>query len=92
MVGLILKVLFFCALIVFALAALLNFTDAATWGTMSWSAPDVAPCHRIVEERDTNQTPEIVQVRWIWSIKEYGWGCYIEWDDFEVETITPMPE
>ncbi|MEX2395347.1 MAG: hypothetical protein WD826_12810 [Actinomycetota bacterium] len=100
MIGLILKVLFFFALFIFGIAALLNFTDTMTWGTMSLSAPDVEPCRRVINERQeaarisggSVREPELLQVRWIWSIAEYGWGCYIEWDDFEVETITPMPE
>jgi hypothetical protein len=99
-VGLIFKVLFFFALFIFGVAALLNFTDTVTWGTMSLAAPDVAPCQRVINERQeaaraagkSAREPEILQVRWVWSQYEYGWGCYIEWDDFEVETITPMPE
>jgi hypothetical protein len=90
--GLIFKVLLFFAIIIFGLAALLNFTDTMTWGTMSLSTPDVAACQRFLDARGDTRRPELMQVRWIWSAKEYGWGCAYEWDDFEVETVTPMPE
>ena len=92
MIGLIAKIGgFFVALIAVALIVL-NITNVWNPGTLSWSAPDVAPCHRWVEANRPGRDPQLVQVRWVWTGQNYGWGCYVEFGDFEVETVTPMPK
>lgn len=92
MIGLILKVLSFFFVLLLGFAALLNFTDTMTWGTVSLTTPKVDACQRFLDARGEKRTPELMQVRWIWTLEEYGWGCYFEWGDFNIETVTPMPE
>ncbi len=93
MVGLIFKLGFFFLGIIFAILVVLNMTNVWNPGTVSVTAPDVAPCHRYIETYYKDKsTPELVQVRWIMTMQNYGWGCYIEFGDFDVITVSPMPK
>jgi hypothetical protein len=92
MVGLIFKIGLFFAIVIAILLFVLNITNVWNPGTISVTAPDVAPCHRWIETYHKGRDPQIVQVRWIMTMKDYGWGCYIEFGDFDVETVSPMPK
>ncbi len=89
MLGIIAKVLLFLALVAGGIAFALNATDAATWGTISFSQPDRAPCRAYADRLKSK--PVLVEVRWIWSARAYGWGCYLEFSDDSKGTVTPMP-
>ena len=93
MVGLIFKIgMFFVGLIAIGLV-ILNMTNVWNPGTIAITAPDVEACHRYIQTHYKEKaTPELVQVRWIMTMQNYGWGCYIEFGDFDVVTISPMPK
>jgi hypothetical protein len=92
MVGLIVKILgFFASLIVVGLL-ILNITNVWNPGTLSFTAPDVEPCKRWLEQHHPNRSVELTEVRFIFTAKDYGWGCYFEFGDFDVETVSPMPK
>jgi hypothetical protein len=89
MVGLISKLLAMCLLVVAGILAALNYTGAATWGTLRLTAPDRAPCDRLAETFEN--PPVLTEVRWAWVQKDYGWGCYFEFGDDSKANITPFP-
>jgi hypothetical protein len=92
MVGLIVKILgFFAGLIVIALL-ILNITNLWNPGTLSITAPDKEPCVRYAATHHKDRTIELLVVRFVFTEQNYGWGCYFEFGDFDVETVTPMPK
>lgn len=92
MIGLIFKVFAFFGILIAAALIALNITNVWNPGTISLTTPDVEPCRRWLEANHRGRTTELVQVRWIWTTQNYGWGCYVEFSDFDVITVTPMPE
>jgi hypothetical protein len=92
MVGLILKLIaFFAAVVLIALVAL-NATNVWNPGTLSLSAPDKGACERYAQATFPKREIQLLEVRWIVTAQNYGWGCYFEFGDFDVLTVTPMPE
>jgi hypothetical protein len=90
MIGLLLKLwLFIFGLVLIALV-ILNLTGVFKPGTISLHKPDAAPCQRLAAA-DKNH-PRVVEVRWLWNAKSYGWGCYFEYDISDSRSITPMPK
>ncbi|MEX0875007.1 MAG: hypothetical protein WD646_06970 [Actinomycetota bacterium] len=92
MVGLILKVFFFISVLVVGTLVALNATNVWNPGTLRLTAPSVDACHRWAEINRPNDPTELVEVRWIWTSQNYGWGCHFEFGDFDVLTVTPMPK
>lgn len=92
MIGLILKVFLTIGVLIAGALLALNVTNVWDPGTLSVTAPSVDRCHRWLAANHPNRPTELVQVRWVWTAKDYGWGCYIEFGDFDVLTVTPMPE
>jgi len=90
MVGLIVKVWVFILAFMLIVLVVLNLTGVFKRGTISFSKPSDAPCRRIAAA-DPNR-PHIVEVRWLWNPKAYGWGCYFEYDISNSKTIAPMPK
>ena len=90
MIGLIVKLWLGIAVLLFAVLVVLNLTGVFKPGTISLSKPDVAPCQRIVAGE--SRKPHVVEVRWLWEPKAYGWGCYFEYDISDTRTVTPMPK
>lgn len=91
MVGLIFKILgFFAGLILIGLV-ILNVTNTWNPGTLSVTAPDKEPCERYAAAYFPKRDIQLLQVRWVMTMKDYGWGCYYEFGNFEVITVTPMP-
>jgi hypothetical protein len=90
-IGLIAKVLLFFAILITAALVILDLTGVAEHGTISLSQPSVEPCRRAVAALQPPQHPVLVQVRWIWEPKGYGWGCFWENEDATRHTIVPMP-
>jgi hypothetical protein len=91
MIGLILKIFFAIGVLIAGTLVALNVTNVWDPGTLSLTAPDDQACHRWLASNHPNRTTELVQVRWIWTAQNYGWGCYIEFGNFDVLTVTPMP-
>ena len=79
MLGLIAKVLGFCLLVLAAIIIALNYSGAATWGTVKLTAPAREPCDRLATT--FKNKPVLTEVRWSWVQKEYGWACYFEFGD-----------
>jgi hypothetical protein len=92
LIGLIAKIGLFFAAIIVALLVVLNMTNVWNPGTLRWTAPSVEPCRRYVAATFPRSEPQIVEVRWIWSAKNYGWGCHFEFGNLDVRTVSPMPE
>lgn len=92
MLGLIFKIGgFFTALILGALI-ILNITNAWNPGTLRLTAPGREPCVRYAVQHFEGRKPRLTEVRWIFTAQDYGWGCSFEFGDFDVRTVTPMPE
>ena len=92
MIGLIFKILgFFAALIVGALIVL-NITNVWNPGTLSLTAPDREACARYAAATFPKREIQLMEVRWIVTAQNYGWGCYYEFGNFDVRTVTPMPK
>jgi len=81
--------LFIFGLLVVVLV-ILNLTNVVKPGTLSFRQPNAAPCQKIAASDPRH--PHIVEVRWIWAPKSYGWGCYFEYDIGDSRAITPMPK
>lgn len=90
MVGLIAKVMAICLLVVAGIVVALNYTGAATWGTISFTTPSREPCDRLAST--FRNRPLLTEVRWAWKSDEYGWGCYYEFSDDSSAHITPFPK
>ena len=90
MIGLIVKLWLFIAVLVVAVLVVLNLTGVFKPGTISFRKPDVAPCQRAIAGE--KRTPNVIEVRWLWEPKHYGWGCYYEYDISDTRTIAPMPK
>jgi hypothetical protein len=90
MLGLIAKVLTFCLLVVAGIILALNFTGAATWGTIRLTAPGRETCDRLAST--FKNKPVLTEVRWAWVAKDYGWGCYYEFGDDSKAHIVPFPK
>jgi hypothetical protein len=90
MIGLILKFWLFIFGLLVVVLVILNLTGVFKPGTLSFHKPDGAPCQRIAATDKAH--PHVVEVRWIWNPKAYGWGCYFEYDVSTSKTITPMPK
>jgi hypothetical protein len=90
MLGLIGKVMLAIVLVVGGIVVALNYTGAATWGTIKMSAPDREPCDRLAST--FRNKPVLTEVRWAWVSKDYGWGCYFEFGDDSKAHITPFPK
>lgn len=91
MLGLIFKILGFIAAIIFAVLLILNITNVWNPGTLSLSMPNVEPCQRYAQQFFESQ-PNVIEVRWIMTAKDYGWGCFFEYDISSTQTLTPMPK
>ncbi len=92
MVGLLAKILGFFAAVILVILLILNVTNVWDPGTLSVTAPDQAPCERYAAVHHKDRRIELLQVRWVMTAENYGWGCYFEFGDFDVQTVTPMPE
>jgi hypothetical protein len=90
MIGLIAKIWGMFLAFIFVILVILALTGVCKPGTISLSKPDVAPCQAIIDREKPK--PHIVEVRWLWEPKAYGWGCYYEYDISTHRTITPMPK
>lgn len=90
MIGLIVKLWLFIFGVLVVILVVLNLTGTFKPGTLSLHKPDDAPCQRLAAA-DPNH-PHIVEVRWLWNPKSYGWGCYFEYDISDSRTVTPMPK
>ena len=91
MIGLILKVFVVIGVLITGTLLALNVANVWNPGTLAITAPDVDACHRWLAANHPNRQTELVQVRWVWTAKDYGWGCHIEFGDFDVLTVSPMP-
>lgn len=91
MVGLIAKIGGFFAVLIFGTLILLNVTNVWNPGTVSLTAPDREPCERYAVQHFKGRKIQLTQVRWVFTAQDYGWGCYFEFGNFEVRTVTPMP-
>jgi hypothetical protein len=89
MLGLIAKVLAMCTLVVAGVVVALNYTNAATWGTISLTPPARDACDRLADTFRSD--PVLVEVRWAWVQRNYGWGCYFEFGDDSKAHIVPFP-
>lgn len=92
MVGLIFKIGAFFAVIIFGILIVLNVTNAWDPGTVSLTAPDKEPCERYAATYFKGREIQLLQVRWVMTAENYGWGCYYEFGNFDVRTVTPMPK
>lgn len=92
MIGLIVKIFTMFGAVILAVLIVLNVTNVWDPGTISLTAPDQAPCDRYAAATWPNRSPREIDVRWIVTAENYGWGCYFEFGDLVVETVTPMPE
>lgn len=92
MLGLIFKIFGFIAGMIAVALIALNATNVWNPGTLSLTAPSEEPCHRYAQVNHPNKPTQLVQVRWIMTAQNYGWGCYFEFGDFDVMTVTPMPK
>ncbi len=90
MIGMILKLWLFILGLLVVVLVILNLTGVFKPGTLSFSKPDATPCEKIAATY--TRKPHVVEVRWIWNPKSYGWGCYFEYDVSTSQTITPMPK
>jgi hypothetical protein len=90
MIGLIFKLWLGIAVVLLAILVILNLTGVLKPGTISLTTPNVAPCQRAIANDKVK--PHVVEVRWLWEPKAYGWGCYFEYDISDTRTITPMPK
>jgi hypothetical protein len=91
-IGLLFKVFAFFAILIGGALVALNATNVWNPGTLSWSAPDRSICERYAAVNHKDRDIQLLEVRWVVTSQNYGWGCYFEFGDFEVETVTPMPE
>jgi hypothetical protein len=91
MLGLIVKIFGFIAAIIFAVLLILNVTNVWNPGTLSLSTPSVEPCQRYAQQF-FKSPPHLIEVRWIMTSKDYGWGCFFEYDISTTQTLTPMPQ
>lgn len=92
MVGLIFKILGFFAGLILITLLILNITNAWNPGTLSVTAPSREPCERYAAANFPEREIQLMEVRFIWTAKDYGWGCYYEFGNFDVQTVTPMPK
>jgi hypothetical protein len=92
MIGLIFKIGAFFAALILGILLLLNITNAWNPGTLSLTAPDRAICQRYALANFPKREIQLMEVRWIATAENYGWGCYYEFGNFDVMTVTPMPE
>ncbi len=92
MIGLIFKVFLAIAVLIGGALLALNITNVWDPGTLSLTAPSVDACQRWVTANHPDRPTELVEVRWIWTAENYGWGCYFEFGDFDVLTVSPMPK
>jgi hypothetical protein len=90
MVGLILKLWLFIVILLVGALVILDLTGVAKPGTLSFVQPNVAPCKRLAQA--DSRGPHVVEVRWIWEPKAYGWGCYFEYNISDTRTVIPMPK
>jgi hypothetical protein len=92
MIGLIIRVLAFFVGVIVAILLALNITNVWNPGTLAWTAPDKAPCVEYAKGQFKDKGPPVViDVRWIMTQQNYGWGCYYEFRDFSSATVTPIP-
>jgi hypothetical protein len=91
MVGLIFKLLGFFAVIIFGALLILNITNVWDPGTLSVTAPDRSACETYAMTNFPDREIQLMEVRFIFTAENYGWGCYYEFGNFEVETVSPMP-
>ena len=92
MVGLIVKILGFFVVLILVALLILNITNVWDPGTLSFTAPDRAPCERYAAQHFPNTDIELMQVRFVVTAENYGWGCVYEFGDFNVQSVTPMPK
>jgi hypothetical protein len=92
MVGLIFKVFTMIAGVIAVVLIVLAITHTWEPGTLSLSQPKLEPCQRYAKAAFAQNPPKIIDVRWLLTAKNYGWGCYFEFSDFTSETVTPMPK
>jgi len=90
MFGLIVKLWAFIFALALIILVVLNLTGVFKPGTISLSKPNDAPCQRIAASDPLH--PHIVEVRWLWNPKAYGWGCYFEYNISDSKTVAPMPK
>jgi hypothetical protein len=90
--GLIFKIGVFFAILIGGALIALNALNIWNPGTLSWTAPDRGICERYAVANFPDREIQLLEVRWVITAQNYGWGCYYEFGDFEVETVTPMPE
>jgi hypothetical protein len=92
MLGLLFKVFLFFAVIIFGVFAILDVTNVWNPGTLALTRPGVEPCQRYADQYLRDRKPHIVEVRWIMTSQNYGWGCYFEYDISDSITVSPMPK
>lgn len=89
MIRTIIKTVVIITVLVVGTLWILNETDVAKPGTISYNAPDREPCRRVPEAKGAYR----ISVNWIWTTKGYGWGCTYEYDNppGRTATVVPMP-
>lgn len=92
MVGLIFKILGFFAAIIVGILLILNITNVWNPGTLSLTPPDRSACERYATTNFPKRNIQLMEVRFIFTAENYGWGCYYEFGNFDVRTVSPMPE
>lgn len=95
MIGLIIKILGFVVGVIAAILLVLNITNVWNPGTLSFTPPSNATCVQYAKNYLEKQhgTPTVVDVRWIMTQQNYGWGCYYEFGDISNQmTVTPIPK